>query len=178
MSAERPIDLKDKMTKADLILDQTEASLRQMIEAHKLDGSLMDENNHWDDSARKPRLHKGGLESYKFEKDHRRGDSEYFWPRRSIRWVGDDGLSYLLQIFPIDEKMEKFTLWSLVTQTPFGLSEAESSQRFTDINPSMPKESFDNVLEKNFQLLTQEGAKIKTLITSSPTHHHAGLEQE
>jgi hypothetical protein len=171
MSTEKPITLEDKFTKADLILDQTESSLRQMIESHRLGTSLIDEKNGWDESEQKPTLHKGGLETYKFEKDLRRGDGQYFWPRRSIRWVGDDGLCYLLQILPIDVDMEKFSIWSLVTQAPFGFPEHETFQRFTDINLPMPKEPFDQLLEENFQQLSQEGAKIKAFITSTPSPH-------
>lgn len=173
MSAEIPISYEDKINKCDATLDQTEHSLRQLIELHGLEERLMDEKNVWDESTQRPRLHKGGLESYKFEKDHRRGDSQYFWPRRSVRWEGDDGLSYLLQIFPIDVDMEKFSLWSVVSTMPFGLPESETFQSFNDINLSMPKEPFDQLLEENFQLLSQEGTKIKTFITSSPTPHHA-----
>lgn len=165
MSAERPIDLKDKVNNADGILDQTEGSLRQMIESHGLGKSLMDEKNCWDDSAGKPRLHKGGLESYQFEKDHRRGDTQYFWPKRSVRWVGNDNLCYLLQIWP-NHETEKFILWSLVSKAPFGFPEPGTFQRSTDINLPMPKEPLDQLLEESFQLLSQEGAKIKTFITS------------
>lgn len=175
MSTEKPISLEaleDRETKADLMLDQTEDSLRQMIESHKLGDSFIDENNCWDESAGKPRLHKGGLESYKFEKDLRRGDSQYFWPKRSVRWVGDDNLCYLLQLYP-DHKTEKFFMWSIVSLAPFGFPSPGTFQRLSDISLPMPKEPFDQLLEENFQLLTQEGAKIKTLITSSPTPYHA-----
>jgi len=169
MSTERPINLEDEIRK-DAILDQTEVSLRQMIESHGLGETLMDEKNVWDDSVLKPRLHQGGLESYTFERDHRRGDNQNFWPRRSVRWVGDDNLCYLLQIWPGHET-EKFILWSLVSIAPFGFPEHRTFQSFSDISLPMPKEPFDKLLEGNFQLLIQEGEKIKTLTTSSPSPH-------
>lgn len=171
MSAERPVNVGDKVSKADLMLDQTEESFRRLIELHRLEGRLMDEKNVWDESIQKPRLQKGGLESYKFEKDHRKGDSQYFWPKRSVRWVGNDDLCYLLQLWP-DYKTEKFIMWSVVSTKPFGFPESESFQRLSDINLPMPKEPFDQLLEENFQLLSKEGTKIKTLITSLPNPRH------
>lgn len=170
MSAERPIDIEDKVNKADLILNQTEGSLNRMIKSHGFENGLIDENNCWDESRGEPMLHKGGLESYRFEKDHRRGDSQYYWPKRSVRWVGNDKLCYLLQIY-LGEDAQAFILWSIVSKAPFGFPEPWTFQKSTDINLPMPKEPFDQLLEENFQLLSEEGARIKTLIASLPNPH-------
>lgn len=172
MSIERPIPSKENSARAESVLSQTEGSLRQLIELHRLGESLIDEHDYWDVSASKPKLHHGGLESYTFEKYHRTGDRQSFWPRRSVRWVGDDNLCYLLQLYP-NREFEKLIVWSRVGKAPFGSGESETFQDTITIELPMPPDDFNQLVENKFQLLAQEGAKIKTLITSSPNPHRA-----